>query len=108
MFNDLPTEYRPEEMERHAYNAAFYELGFQWHWDQDTYRQLSQIPNAAQRIQHYLETRQPHLLKAYDADFLVAAIQHKQAEHRNRAAELGAKPCAGFDWAPMFACQLGT
>ena len=40
MFNDLPVEYQHEELDRNAYNAAFYELGFRWHWDRETYDQL--------------------------------------------------------------------
>lgn len=69
-------------MERNAYNAAFHELGFRWHWDSDTYNQLvHQCSNAGQQIRQYLETRQPHLLKAYDAAFLIDVIQEKKARH---------------------------
>jgi hypothetical protein len=30
----------PAEIDRNAYNAAFYELGLRWHWDIDTYNEL--------------------------------------------------------------------
>ena len=40
MVNDLPIQYRNDEIERNAYNAAFYELGFRWHWDSHTYYEL--------------------------------------------------------------------
>ena len=60
----------PDEIERNAYNAAFYELGFRWYWDSDTYQELSaRSEHAAERLRHYLETRQAHLLTAYDAEF---------------------------------------
>ena len=38
----------------------------------------------AERIRHYLSAQQPHLLKAYDAEFLVELIRQKQAQHRSR------------------------
>ncbi len=36
------------------------------------------------RVQHYLQQAQPHLLRAYDADFLTDAIL--QAKERRQAA----------------------
>ena len=93
MKNDLPPELSHEELERNAYNAAFYELGLHWHWDSQTYSALMRYsPKPEVRIRHYLETRQPHLLQAYDADFLTAAIHERKRHH---------KPCPGrsFDWA---------
>ena len=51
--------------------------------------------NEADRIRHYLSAQQPHLLKAYDADFLVELIRQKQVQHRSRNA--GA-PARNFDW----------
>lgn len=108
MVNDLLIQYWNDEVERNAYNAAFYELGFRWHWDSNTYYELqSQIPNAADRICHYLKTRQPHLLRAYDAQFLVEAIQQKQAEHRQRGPAPGAAS-GHFDWATTAGAELGA
>lgn len=91
------------ELERNSYNAAFYELGLRWHWDRETYDALvgrSSCP--AECIAHYLETSQPHLLKAYDAAFLADAIQQKKAAYR----------CSGngrgFDWARALDREIGT
>ena len=101
MMNDLPPEFGPEELDRNAYNAAFYELGLRWHWDSETYAELLRhSPQPALRIRRYLETRHPHLLRAYEPEFLAAAIQ----ECRQRQ-----KPCAhrGFDWAQAASCQTG-
>jgi len=93
-----------DEIERDAYNAAFYELGFRWHWDQETYEQLQRYsPHGATRIRHYLETRQPHLLKAYDATFLIDAIEEKKAEHQNRGGRQ-----VYFDWAQTLGNELGA
>jgi hypothetical protein len=79
MTNDFPLQYSHEDSECEAYNAAFHELGFDWHWDRATYATLLQ--HSAQpeaRLRHYVETTHPHLLKAYDADFLVAAIHDRK------------------------------
>jgi hypothetical protein len=98
-----------DEMERNAYNAAFYELGFRWHWDSDTYDQLlREGSNPEERIRHYLETRQPHLLKAYEAGFLVELIQEKKVEHRRRGTAPGAEPSAYFNWAEALGSELGA
>lgn len=67
------------EIDRHAYNAAFYELGLRWCWDEDTWRDLAAIGCEDSRIKTYLQKQQAHLLRAYDADFLVSAIKDAKA-----------------------------
>ena len=49
------------------YTLAFAELGLDWQWD-------GQEP-----VRAYIEREHPHLLRAYDADFLVNAIEHVSA-----------------------------
>ena len=68
------------EIERNAYNVAFCELGLEWYWDAQTYAELR--ANAAEKshVHSYLEAHQPHLLRAYDADFLVNAIEAKKTQ----------------------------
>jgi hypothetical protein len=98
-----------DEMERNAYNAAFYELGFRWHWDDETYEQLMRHGSTPEgRIRHYLETRQPHLLKAYDADFLIGLIQEKKSAHRRRGIAPEANPAGYFNWAEALGSELGA
>lgn len=58
---------------RQAYNAAFEELGLSWHWDPATYACLP--ATGPEGLRAYLEKEHPHLLRAYDADFLVNAIE---------------------------------
>jgi len=65
----------PQEIERNAFNLAFSELGLCWHWDENTYAKLQAIEAERDRLRTYLEQQQRHLLKAYDADFLVDAIR---------------------------------
>lgn len=81
---------------RHAYNAAFEELGLSWHWDADTYARLQ--AGSRDAVRSYLETEQSHLLRAYEADFLVEAIEAARARcdasmASNRA---GLTPCASW------------
>lgn len=103
MMNDLPPGLASTDADttHDAYNAAFYELGLRWHWDRDTYAALvrhSAEPQA--RILHYMQTRQPHLLTAYDPAFLAAAIQERVQRY---------KPCAHrpFDWAQAATTEVG-
>lgn len=81
---------------RHAYNAAFEELGLSWHWDAATYARLQ--AGSRDAVRTYLETEQSHLLRAYEADFLVEAIEAARARCQasmvgNRA---GMAPCASW------------
>ena len=64
---------RESETHRQAYNAAFEELGLNWHWDPVTYACLP--AQGAEGLRAYLEKEHPHLLRAYDAEFLVNAIE---------------------------------
>ncbi len=106
MFNDLPIQFEYAEMERNAYNSAFYELGFRWYWDRATYEELAlRGQSSEQRIAHYLSTAQPHLLKAYDAEFLIQAILAKKSEYLRACG----KPLSGyFNWAETRGCELGA
>jgi hypothetical protein len=65
------------EAERHAYNAAFEELGLTWHWDSATYARLP--ARGRDGVRAYVQTEQAHLLRAYDADFLVEAVETAKA-----------------------------
>ena len=61
------------EAHRQAYNAAFEELGLNWHWDRVTFACL---PGAGREgLRRYIEQEHPHLLRAYEADFLVEAVE---------------------------------
>jgi hypothetical protein len=68
------------EIERNAYNVAFCELGLEWYWDAQTYASLRASAIDKCHVRSYLENHQPHLLRAYDADFLVNAIEAKRSQ----------------------------
>ena len=109
MFSGLQSQQRQDDLQRDAYNAAFYELGFSWYWDRDTYEELMQrASDASQRIRLYLESRQPHLLRAYDADFLVATIEAAKSQHARRGTAAAFASSAGVDWAQLSGCQVGA
>ena len=71
------------EAQRQAYNAAFEELDLHWDWDCATFERLSAAGPA--RVRTWLEQEQPHLLRAYDADFLVAAVESTMQRCLRRA-----------------------
>lgn len=72
-----------DEIDLHAYNGAFWDLGFKWQWDDETYRTLSGVGDEKARIRTYLEHHQPHLLKAYDPEFLVDLIRESKARRHD-------------------------
>ena len=67
----------------HAYNAAFEELDLPWHWDAATYQRLL---GHGCGVRRYLETERAHLLRAYDPDFVVAAVEAVKARRLAGAA----------------------
>ena len=87
-----------EARERDAFNAAFRELGLRWHWDAATFGELKHAADDGQRIRTYLETRERHLLKAYDARFLIDAVRSAKAAASATAGSGGRRSaeCAEF------------
>ncbi|WP_342619639.1 hypothetical protein [Rhodoferax sp. GW822-FHT02A01] len=87
MFKDEITQPTYSGIDRDAYNAAFYEIGLNWYWDEKIYADLTcQFDSPAEQIQHYLNAQHPHLLRVYDATFLTDLIQSKMAEYCTRAS----------------------
>lgn len=97
-----------EEIHLGAYNAAFYELGLRWHWDAKIYDELQRSAGEKNRLQVYLETRQPHLLKAYDVDFLVNAIQTTKTRCYDAMIACGASAAQSVDWAEIQRVEVGV
>lgn len=86
------------QIEHSAYNAAFYELGLRWHWDEATYERLAQVGCERQRVQHYLQTAQAHLLRAYDAEFLTDAILQAKSRNQRALVQCATGSLPRFDW----------
>lgn len=78
-----------DDIHLNAYNGAFWDIGFKWQWDTDTYRELCRMPEEKARIRAYVERHQPHLMKAYDLEFLTDLIH--QNKTRRYAALVAAE-----------------
>lgn len=86
------------EIERSAFNAAFYELGLRWHWDSDTYAALVGNPCERARLRNYVQVEQAHLLRAYDAEFLIDAILVAKQRSQQLLAKCTAHAVPRFNW----------
>ena len=95
------------EIECGAFNAAFHALGLRWHWDDDTYEQLAADPCERSRLRRYLQHRQAHLLRAYDADFLVDAILDAKRRAQQLQSAALPRPQRRFDWSAARAGDCG-
>ena len=90
-----------------AINAAFYELGLRWHWDRQMYAALPCQSEEKALLHAYLRTHQPHMLAAYDADFLIAAIQDVKTR-RLAAIDINANAAGNVvNWAPFHQTEIG-
>jgi hypothetical protein len=99
MLSPRKLEYATDaEIDRSAFNAAFYELGLRWHWDDSTYERLAAVPCERSRVRHYLEHVQPHLLRAYDADFLADAILEAKQRCQRSLEHCAPGSMPRFDW----------
>lgn len=74
---DFVNDDEMNDAQRHAYNAAFDELGLNWQWDATTYARVRS--RGRDGLRSYLEGEHAHLLRAYEADFLVNAIESAKA-----------------------------
>ncbi|MEO6972448.1 MAG: hypothetical protein ABI135_03380 [Rhodoferax sp.] len=86
---------------RNAYNAAFYELGLRWYWDSEIYPAALSEADERRCLRQYMVAHQPHMLTAYDAGFLVDAIQTTKARCYGRMSRAGCKGSAHVNWASL-------
>ncbi|RYG07732.1 MAG: hypothetical protein EON92_17905 [Burkholderiales bacterium] len=89
---------------RHAYNAAFEELGLPWHWDSATFTRLQ--AGGRDGVRTYLQSEQPHLLRAYELEFLVDAIETAKARYHAGMAADSARRAAHAPWAASACIRL--
>ncbi len=92
---------------RNAYNAAFYELGLSCHWDGAAYPEVLCEDGERSCLQQYLEGHHAHLLKAYDAAFLIDAIQAAKARCYDAITAEGATAGGFINWAEIQQSQVG-
>ncbi len=86
---------------RNAYNAAFHELGLSFHWDRARYQSVLCQDGERECLRSYLEQHQPHLLKAYDTEFLVDAIQAAKARCYDVLTAAGCSAGGFINWAEI-------
>lgn len=94
------------DIHRSAYNAAFYELGLKWHWDADHYECVLPASQEKAHLASYLRNHQAHLLKAYDAEFLVDAITAAKSRCYQTLLISG-RTRPNVNWAEMQQAQVG-
>jgi hypothetical protein len=101
MSNNQPIESKTGESDRNAFNAAFFALGFKWYMDTDAYdTMVRHSADASEQVHHYLETHEPHMLKAYDPSFLINLILAKKFECQPVAAKFD-------DWSKNVESKIG-
>lgn len=105
---DRQSSVDPTAIHCDAFNAAFYELGLRWHWDVQTYQSLCPTTEEKERIRAYLESHQPHLLKAYDAEFLIEAIQTTKARCYESLSASSGKTSPAINWAELHSHEVGV
>ena len=76
--------------DRQSINRAFRELGLRFQWDERTWAELSAMPDVREQLRYYLPRHQPHLLGAYDAEFLGELVAQKLASPADETASLEA------------------
>ena len=86
---------------RNAYNAAFHELGLSFHWGSAFYQRVLCQDGERACVRRYLEQHQAHLLNAYDAEFLVDAIQAAKRNCYDVMTAAGCRPDAFINWAEI-------
>ena len=105
---DQPSGADEETILLGAYNAAFHELGLRWHWDTKMYKDLQRNGGENEQLQVYLETRQPHLLRAYDVEFLMNAIQTTKSRWYTAIITSATRLAPTVDWAEMQKAEIGA
>jgi hypothetical protein len=96
------------QVHRNALNAAFYELGLRCHWDSAMYQDVLCQSEERDCLRSYLEQHQPHLLRAYDAQFLIDAIQAAKARCLEAMSGDGCRADAHINWAEFHQSQVGV
>jgi hypothetical protein len=64
---------------RDALNAAFWDLGLRFQWDEATWAILVEMEDLSTQLRYYLENWQPHLLAVYDPPFLARLVEDRLA-----------------------------
>ena len=77
---------------RPAFNAAFSELGLDWHWDEALYRRLLDITGGKERIRHFAARHAPDIAAGANFDVLVRRLHLAKTAHYVRLVDQGFLP----------------
>jgi HAD superfamily hydrolase (TIGR01509 family) len=77
---------------RPAFNAAFAEVGLNWHWDEAFYGTLLDVTGGKERIRHYAERYDPATFARPDFDQLLQQIHELKTRNYQRLLAAGAIP----------------
>jgi HAD superfamily hydrolase (TIGR01509 family) len=81
-----------EGAHRNAFNAAFRDAGFGWHWSAAMYVRLLDVSGGKERIRHYWRLVDPAGAAARGADAAIDAIHALKTRHYDRLVGEGQLP----------------
>lgn len=74
---------------RPAFNAAFAELGLDWHWDERLYGELLAVAGGVERMHHYATTTRPTGLSPPELEDLLSRLHARKTAFYVRSVEAG-------------------
>jgi HAD superfamily hydrolase (TIGR01509 family) len=66
---------------RPAFNAAFAELGLDWHWDVTLYGELLAVTGGKERIRFFCERHVPEFMRRVDAEARIRELHAAKTRH---------------------------
>ncbi len=77
---------------RPAFNAAFVEVGLDWHWSVPLYGELLAVTGGKERIRYFLDRHRPDFAAPGPLDELIADLHRRKTAHYVRMMQEGAIP----------------
>lgn len=74
--------------QRIAYNRAFADLGLDWSWDEDLYRDLLPVAGGRERLHYYIARYRPELLSEAVKGGLITDLHHAKIRNFAKLAPL--------------------
>ena len=81
-----------EDAHRKAFNAAFKEFGYDWHWDRDLYTHLLSVTGGKKRIRLFLQENHPEMLDGDIDDERIAEFHKVKTAFYVEAMKAGRVP----------------
>jgi HAD superfamily hydrolase (TIGR01509 family) len=81
-----------ESAHRQAFNAAFRDVGLDWHWSESLYAGLLDVTGGKERLQHYWQLVDPRQAGASHARSTIDAVHAIKTRHYDALAGAGQLP----------------